>query len=338
MTKHKAAAISGAGRRRSLRLAKIRAQDLKLGTASKIRHGSSTKLKVRKRASRRVHSASLRQSMARKKGKKTSGSGAASDLRRKELRLMSADYRCVVGADEAGRGPLCGPVVAGACFIPKDIDIKAAGLEDINDSKGLKKEDRERLYDCITKNSKIKWATGIVSAAEIDRINILQSSMRAMHEAVSSLPSSCKPDYVLIDGPRAPWGHERAVRPNGTVREADPPMPTSVKMCEPVIKGDSKVFCIAAASIIAKVTRDRIMDELDEAYPGYGLSQHAGYPTRDHIASIHRMGGVCPEHRMTFKPIRGSGFKVLPRFAKRMKSSSNVGRKRKSVSRAKKKG
>eukprot|EP00946_MAST-07B_sp_MAST-7B-sp1_P005191 g5191.t1 len=241
---------------------------------------------------------------------------------------MSSGYRCVVGADEAGRGPLCGPVVAGACFIPKGIDVEKAGLSDINDSKGLNKADRERLYEALVKHPKIQWSTGIVSAAEIDRINILQSSMRAMHEAVTSLPSACKPDYVLIDGPRAPWGHERAVRPNGTVREADPPMPKSVKMCEPVVKGDAKVFCIAAASIIAKVTRDRIMDELDAKYPGYGLAQHAGYPTRDHVASIHRMGGVCPEHRMTFKPIRGSEWTVLPQFLANEEGKGN-GKKRK---------
>jgi ribonuclease HII len=235
---------------------------------------------------------------------------------------LSGGYKCVVGADEAGRGPLCGPVVAGACFIPQSIDIHKAGLADINDSKRLKKADRERLYDVLVQHPKIKWSTGIVSAAVIDRINILQSSMRAMHEAVASL--SCKPDYVLIDGPRSPWGHERAVRPNGTVREADPPMPASVTTCEPVVKGDAKVFCIAAASIIAKVTRDRIMDDLDEKYPGYGLAQHAGYPTRDHVASIHRMGGVCPEHRMTFKPIRGSAWQILPQFLRKGKNKKTT--------------
>ena len=112
-----------------------------------------------------------------------------------------------------------------------------------------------------------------------------------------------------------------AVRANGTVREADPPLPASVNTCEPVIKGDAKIFCIAAASIIAKVTRDRIMEDLDKQYPGYGLAQHAGYPTRDHVAAIHRMGGVCPEHRMTFKPIRGSAWRVLPQFFPKKKSS-----------------
>ena len=191
----------------------------------------------------------------------------------------------------------------------------------------MNKADRERLYEALVKHPKIQWSTGIVSAAEIDRINRLQSSMRAMHEAVTSLPSACKPDYVLIDGPRAPWGHERAVRPNGTVREADPPMPKSVKMCEPVVKGDAKVFCIAAASIIAKVTRDRIMDELDAKYPlWFGTAR--GLSDAGSRGIYTPNGGVCPEHRMTFKPIRGSEWTVLPQFLANEEGKGN-GKKRK---------
>ena len=261
----------------------------------------------------------------------STAASAAAGLRRRELRLMSPgdgnNYHCVVGTDEAGRGPLAGPVVAGACFIPRDVDVEKVGLADINDSKGLNKDDRERLYEVLVRHPKIRWSTGIVSAAEIDRINILQASMLAMHKAVSTLPR-CDPDYVLVDGPRAPWGHARGVRPNGTVREADPPMPASVKMCEPIIKGDSKVFCIAAASIIAKVTRDRIMDKLDAKYPGYNFSQHAGYPTRDHVAAIYRLGGVSPEHRMTFKPIRGSALQVLPQFKKKSKNKTKMAKRK----------
>ena len=237
----------------------------------------------------------------RVKASSSSASHTAAPLRQKELRLTKQGYSTIVGCDEAGRGPLAGPVVAAACHVPVDLDLDAAGLQDIHDSKKLNKEKREKLFSILTQHADIRYATGIVSAKEIDRINILQASMLGMHNAVEAL--DIEPDYVLIDGPRAPWGHPRAIRKDGSVREADPPMPTSIKMCEPVIKGDSKVLCIAAASIIAKVTRDRIMDELDAKYPGYGFASHAGYPTRAHVAAVHKLG-PCKVHRMTFAPLK----------------------------------
>jgi ribonuclease HII len=234
------------------------------------------------------------------------------------LSLYAQGYNCVVGCDEAGRGPLAGPVVAAACYVPSDIDVDAVGLSDVHDSKAVKKEDRERMYDLLTSHPKIKYGVCAVSAKEIDQVNILQASMLAMHRATASLPTGVAPDYVLIDGNRAPWGHEEAVRtsgPNkGTTRAADPPRPTTVQICEPVVKGDGKIFCIAAASIIAKVTRDRMMAALDVKYPGYNLSQHQGYPVASHVAAIHRMKGISPIHRVTFKPIKGSNWKVLKQF------------------------
>ena len=218
-----------------------------------------------------------------------------------EARLTSKGFARCAGVDEAGRGPLAGPVVAAACHVPQGTDLVAAGLLDVTDSKKLGKADRERLYTAITSCPGVQWASASVSAQRIDEVNILQASMLAMHEAVSSLPHT--PDAVLVDGPRAPWGHARAQRANGTWREADPPMPEGVRLCQPAIKGDGKVFAIAAASIIAKVTRDRVMDALDEKYPGYGFAQHAGYPTRDHVNAIRRLG-PCPVHRMTFAPLK----------------------------------
>ena len=207
-----------------------------------------------------------------------------------------------------------GPVVAAACYVPADIDVLKAGLGDVHDSKAVKKEDRERMYELLTTHPRIKWGVCAVSAKEIDQVNILQASMLAMHRATMALPADTQPDYVFIDGNRAPWGHERAVRSNGTIREADPPMPSSIQTCEPVIKGDGKIFCIAAASIIAKVTRDRMMHQLDIKYPGYNFSQHQGYPVPAHVNSIHKLKGICPVHRLTFRPIKGSNWKVLKRF------------------------
>ena len=232
----------------------------------------------------------------------TTATGPTALLRIKELKLAKDGYQAIVGCDEAGRGPLAGPVVAAACRIPPDLDLEAANLEGIHDSKKLNKEAREKLFEVLTNHERVSWAKAVVSAETIDEINILQASMLAMHNAVVSL-TDIAPDYVLIDGPRAPWGHEAAQRKDGSWRKADPPMPPSVKICEPVIKGDSKVLSIAAASIIAKVARDRIMDQLDEKYPGYGFSQHAGYPTRAHVAAVHKLG-PCPEHRMTFAPLK----------------------------------
>ena len=247
---------------------------------------------------------------------KTKQPSPAAKLRQRELQLYKKGYQCVVGCDEAGRGPLAGPVVAAACYVPQNIDVDAAGLGDVHDSKAVKKEDRERMYDFLVNHPGIQYGVSSVSAKEIDQVNILQASMLAMHRATENLikMKNIQPDYVLIDGNRAPWGHERGKRANGTIREADPPMPSCVEICEPVIKGDGKVFCIAAASIIAKVTRDRMMAELDVQYPGYNFSQHQGYPVASHVAAIHKMNGISPVHRLTFRPIKGSHWKTCKQF------------------------
>lgn len=180
----------------------------------------------------------------------------------------------IAGCDEAGRGPLCGPVVAAAVIFPnRDIEIPVV----IRDSKKMSAHQRATAYDWITKNT--IWATGECSPAEIDELNILWASMRAMERAVASL--SRAPELCLIDGNRVPAGlHGRAV-----------------------IKGDAKSLSIAAASIIAKETRDKIMQDLSVRFPEYGWDKNAGYPTAEHLSAIEKYG-VTEHHRRTFGPVK----------------------------------
>jgi ribonuclease HII len=185
-----------------------------------------------------------------------------------------ASARLIAGVDEVGRGPLAGPVVTAAVILDPNNPI--AGLAD---SKALSEQKRERLFDEI-KEKALAWAIGRCEVEEIDALNILQATMTAMQRAVAGL--SPQPEHALIDGNRCPK------------------LPCS---CEFIIKGDSKVAAISAASIIAKVTRDREMVELDRQYPGYGLAGHKGYPTKAHIAALHELG-VTPIHRRTFGPVR----------------------------------
>ena len=180
----------------------------------------------------------------------------------------------VAGCDEAGRGPLCGPVVAAAVIFPSfDIEIPVV----IRDSKKMSAHQRAVAYDWITQ--KTIWAVGMCSASEIDELNILWASMRAMERAVAGL--SVRPDMCLIDGNRVPK--------NLTGRA--------------IIKGDAKSLSIAAASIIAKETRDKIMHELAEKFPMYGWDKNAGYPTAQHLAAIEKYG-VTEYHRKTFRPVK----------------------------------
>lgn len=179
-------------------------------------------------------------------------------------------YKLICGVDEAGRGPLCGPVVAGAVILKKDEFI-----EGINDSKKLSEKKREKLFDEI-KEKAIAVGVGIVYQEEIDEINILNATKKAMKMAVENL--EVKPDFVLIDG-------------NQNVK---------LEMeSEPVVKGDALSISIAAASIIAKVTRDRMLIEDDKKYPEYGFAKHKGYGTKAHIEAIKKYG-LCPLHRKTF--------------------------------------
>ena len=180
----------------------------------------------------------------------------------------------IAGCDEAGRGPLCGPVVAAAVIFPnREIEIPVV----IRDSKKMSAAQRAVAYDWITKNT--IWATGECDPAEIDELNILWASMRAMERAVAGLGQA--PDMCLIDGNRVPAGlRGRAI-----------------------IKGDAKSLSIAAASIIAKETRDKIMRELALEFPQYGWDRNAGYPTAEHLLAIKKYG-ITKHHRRTFGPVK----------------------------------
>ncbi len=187
-----------------------------------------------------------------------------------EEKLYNEGYISICGCDEAGRGPLCGPVVAAAVILPLGIEI-----EGLNDSKKLTEKKREKLFDII-KEKAVAYAIAEASPEEIDEINILNASMLAMRRAVEALP--VKADFALIDG-NCSRGFE---------------IPT-----ETVVSGDAKSCSIAAASILAKVTRDRGCVELDREYPMYGIAKHKGYPTKDHMNAV-REHGPSPIHRKTF--------------------------------------
>jgi ribonuclease HII len=184
-------------------------------------------------------------------------------------------YQLVAGIDEAGRGPLAGPVVAAACIIPCDLLFPG-----VNDSKQLSADVRAELFQKITGDSRVYYGVGIVSHQEIDRINIYQATIVAMLQAIAGLP--CKPDFLLVDGLQLPH----------------PTIP-----CQKIIQGDCKSHSIAAASIIAKVTRDRMMVALHQQWPSYGFDQHKGYATRQHVEAIKKWG-PCPIHRLSFEPIK----------------------------------
>ena len=195
------------------------------------------------------------------------------DLLAFEKELYKEGYEYICGTDEAGRGPLAGPVVAAAVILPKNMLI-----EGVNDSKQLTEKKREELFDVIMEKA---LAVGIafVDNKKIDEINILEASRLAMMEAIKKL--KIKPDYVLSDCMKMDIG-----------------IPV-----KPIVKGDALSINIAAASIIAKVTRDRYMDEMDLKYPNYGFKGHKGYPTKSHIEAIEKYG-ITEIHRRTFKPIK----------------------------------
>ncbi len=187
--------------------------------------------------------------------------------------LYEKGHRFIAGVDEAGRGPLAGPVVAAAVILHRDTPI--AGVDD---SKKLSESRRESLYGEIVQNA-AGYGIGIVDRETIDRINILRASLEAMRLAVVNLP--IEPDFLLIDGLYAP----------------DTDFPS-----EAVPHGDSLSLSIAAASIIAKVTRDRIMRKLDRMYPQYGFNRNKGYPTPQHLAALDEFG-PCEIHRRSFGPV-----------------------------------
>jgi ribonuclease HII len=180
----------------------------------------------------------------------------------------------VAGVDEAGRGPLAGPVIAGAVILDPSRPI-----DGLRDSKRLTARRREFLYDEICERA-LAWAVGRAEVDEIDRINILQASLLAMQRAVQALMPA--PEHVLVDGNRCP-------------EFACP--------AQAIVKGDDKVAAISAASIMAKVTRDREMVDMDRAFPGYGLAQHKGYPSKAHMQALETLG-ITPIHRRSYAPVR----------------------------------
>ena len=187
-----------------------------------------------------------------------------------EKEYAAQGFGVICGCDEAGRGPLAGPVCAAAVILPMDLVI-----EGLNDSKKLSEKKREALFDEIREKA-TAYGIAFADEKEIDGINILNASMLAMRRAIEAMPVT--PDLALIDGNRAKGFAQHAV---------------------PIVKGDAKSPSIAAASILAKVTRDRLMKKLDEEYPGYGFAVHKGYPTKAHYDAI-REKGPCPIHRVTF--------------------------------------
>ena len=195
------------------------------------------------------------------------------DLLAYEKELYNEGIEYIAGTDEAGRGPLAGPVVAAAVILPKGLIITG-----VNDSKQLTEKKREELFDIINEKA-LAIGISFIDNNKIDEINILEASRLAMMEAIKQL--KIKPQYVLSD----------AMKMN-----IDVPV-------KPIIKGDALSESIAAASIIAKVMRDRYMDEMDLKYPNYGFKKHKGYPTKDHIEAIKKYG-ITPIHRKTFKPIK----------------------------------
>lgn len=184
--------------------------------------------------------------------------------------LYDRGFQTLCGIDEAGRGPLAGPVCAAACILPRDLEIPG-----LNDSKQLSAKKREALYAEITERA-LAWAVCMVDEKRIDEINILQATFEAMRGALGGL--SVRSDFCLVDGNRDP----KLGIPTQTV-----------------VKGDARCATVAAASILAKVSRDRLMTELDAVYPEYGFAIHKGYGTKAHYAALDRYG-LCPIHRRSF--------------------------------------
>lgn len=199
-----------------------------------------------------------------------------------ERELWSRGITQVAGVDEAGRGPLAGPVVAAAVVLPHvwqhgGFDER---LRDLNDSKQLTEAQRENFFSILTTHPEVRFAIAVVDAATIDRINILQATHRAMNEALAKLEP--QPEHVLVDG-----------KPVKTMK-----LPNTA-----IVKGDAKSYSIAAASVLAKVTRDRMMLEFHAQFPDYGFAEHKGYGTPQHLAAIAEHG-ACPIHRRSFAPLR----------------------------------
>ncbi len=206
---------------------------------------------------------------------------------RHENRAYAEGATLVAGVDEAGRGPLAGPVVAAACVLPRQFRHKT-----LNDSKQLTETQREEIFAELTGRADVAWAVGVSDVEIIDSYNILRATWRAMVLALEALP--VRPDFVLVDGLRVP-----AIR----LRQ------------KAIVGGDAKSFSVAAASVIAKVTRDRLMRELHAQYPQYNFAQHKGYATPEHLAALEQFG-PSPIHRKSFAPVRQTVEPVQSEFAR----------------------
>lgn len=193
------------------------------------------------------------------------------ELKKIEEEIYSEGNELICGIDEAGRGPLAGPVVVAAVVMPKD-----SMIEGVNDSKKISEKKRELLYEKIIEEA-ITYGVGIIDQKEIDKINILNATKEGLTMAVSELDP--KPNLIIVDA-------LNKINTLGIPYKS-------------IVKGDAKCYSIAAASIIAKVTRDRIMRQWDEVYPQYGFGKHKGYGTAEHIKAI-KEHGICPLHRMSF--------------------------------------
>lgn len=199
--------------------------------------------------------------------------------RNRENKLLKK-YDYIIGVDEAGRGPIAGPVVCAALYFEKGTTT----IKNIIDSKKITSEQaREKLYQEITESSGVHWHVSIISPSQIDELNILNATLLGMKNCINHLVDKSKSFYSLIDGNKKP-------------KNIDCP-------CETIVKGDGKEYIIAAASILAKVTRDRLMNKLELIYTDFSFSQHKGYPTKKHKEEIEK-NGILEIHRKTFRPIK----------------------------------
>ena len=207
-----------------------------------------------------------------------------------EQELLSRGVSCIAGVDEAGRGPLAGPVTAAAVILPVTWYVEGipTALAHLNDSKQLSELQRDHFFELLTQHPQVCFAIASVESTVIDRINILAATHQAMNEALREL--STQPAHVLVDGTR--------------VKSMAIPH-------TPLVKGDSRSYSIAAASVLAKVTRDRRMRDADARWPQYDFARHKGYPTRGHMAAIARHG-PCPIHRLSFAPLRPPHPELFP--------------------------
>ena len=194
------------------------------------------------------------------------------DLLKYERELYTLGYKLIAGCDEVGRGPLVGPVVAAAVILPVNYH-----LEGLTDSKKLSEKKRNMFYEIIKKDA-IAYSIGIVDAKRIDEVNIYEASREAMEQAIDTL--KIKPDYILSDA-----------------------MPLKYSNSKPIIHGDALSLSIAAASVLAKVTRDAMMYELDKEYPQYDFKSHKGYPTKKHLENIEKYG-ILDNYRLSYKPVK----------------------------------